>query len=77
MGPGSVILIDDMIMPNVGAHPHATEQDMVMLTTLASMERTEKQWDALLAKANLRIIHRAKYLDDTADSIQVVVPQGV
>lgn len=75
MGPDSVILIDDMIMPNVGAHPHATEQDMVMLTTLASMERTEKQWDALLAEADLKVLHRARYLDDTADSIQVVVPQ--
>lgn len=74
MGPDSVILIDDMIMPNVGAHPHATEQDMVMSTTLASMERSEKQWGTLLAKANLKVLHRAKYLDDTADSIQVVVP---
>jgi demethylsterigmatocystin 6-O-methyltransferase len=75
MGPDSVLLIDEMIIPNKGAHPHATEQDMVMLSTLASMERTLKQWDALLAAAGLKALQRSTYLEATGDSLQLVVPQ--
>jgi demethylsterigmatocystin 6-O-methyltransferase len=74
MGPESVILIDDIIIPDKGAHPHATEQDMVMLTTLASIERTQKQWDSLLSSADLRVLQRSVYLEETGDSLQIVVP---
>ncbi|KAK9423665.1 putative O-methyltransferase domain-containing protein [Seiridium unicorne] len=75
MGPDSVILIDEMIIPDKGAHPHATEQDMVMMTTLSSMERTQKQWDALLAAAGLKAVKKSTYLEDTGDSLQTVVRQ--
>jgi demethylsterigmatocystin 6-O-methyltransferase len=74
MGPESVILIDDIIIPDKGAHPHATEQDMVMLTTLASIERTQKQWDSLLSSAGLRVLQRPVYLEETGDSLQIVAP---
>ncbi|KAF7528058.1 hypothetical protein G7054_g10243 [Neopestalotiopsis clavispora] len=74
MGPESVILIDDIIIPDKGAHPHATEQDMVMLTTLASIERTQKQWDSLLSSAGLKVIQRSVYLEETGDSLQIVAP---
>ncbi|OKL62736.1 hypothetical protein UA08_01132 [Talaromyces atroroseus] len=55
MGPDSVILIDDMVIPNMGAHWHATQVDMVMMVSLASRERTVDQWNALVAKAGLQI----------------------
>lgn len=47
-----------------------------MMTTLAAMERTRKQWDDLLDAAGLEVVQRVTYLDDSADSIQVVVPKG-
>ncbi|KAI3394966.1 hypothetical protein diail_2024 [Diaporthe ilicicola] len=76
MGPHSFIIIDDIIIPDTGAHPRTTEMDYIMMTTLAAMERTRKQWDDLLSAAGLEVINRVTYLDDTAESIQVVVPRG-
>lgn len=76
MGPNSFILIDDIIVPDKGAHPRTTEMDYIMMTTLAAMERTRKQWDDLLDAAGLEVVQRVTYLDDSADSIQVVKPKG-
>jgi len=75
MGPNSFILIDDIIVPDQGAHPRTTEMDYIMMTTLAAMERTRKQWDELLSAAGLEVVQRVTYLQDTAESIQVVVPK--
>lgn len=76
LGPNSYILIDDIIVPDKGAHPRTTEMDYIMMTTLAAMERTRKQWDDLLDAAGLEVVQRVTYLDDSADSIQVVAPKG-
>lgn len=76
MGPNSFILIDDIIVPDKGAHPRTTEMDYIMMTTLAAMERTRKQWDDLLSAAGLEVVQRVTYLEDTAESIQVVVPKN-
>ncbi len=43
MDKDSVILIDDRILPDQGAH-HATQLDLTMIAILGAMERTEKQW---------------------------------
>lgn len=75
MGPHSFILIDDIIVPDKGAHPRTTEMDYIMMTTLAAMERTRKQWDDLFSAAGLEVVQRATYLEDSADSIQVVIPK--
>lgn len=77
MGPNSFILIDDIIIPDKGAHPRTTEMDYIMMTTLAAMERTRKQWDDLFAAAGLEVVQRMTYLDDTAEGIQVVVPKNL
>lgn len=75
MGPQSVILIDDIVVPDTGAHYRTTEMDFIMMTTLAAMDRTRKQWDDLFDAAGLALVNRVTYLDDTAESIQVVVPK--
>ena len=74
MGPDSVILVDEMVIPNRGAHPHSTDQDMVMMATLASMERTQKQWAALWQAAGLKVLETATYNEMTGESVQVVKP---
>lgn len=76
MGPKSFILVDDMIVPGKGAHARTTEMDYIMMTTLAAMERTPKQWDDLFSAAGLEVVQRKVYLEDTAEGIQVVVPKG-
>jgi hypothetical protein len=37
MGADLVLMIDDMIVPNKGVHPHSAEQDILMMATFASM----------------------------------------
>lgn len=58
MGPDSYILIDDIIIPDIGAYARTTEMDFIMMTTLAAMERMRKQWDDLLAAAGLEVLQR-------------------
>jgi len=75
MGPSSVILIDDMILPTRGVHWRATQIDLTMMTSLAAMERTENQWVAMLDKAGLKIIKMVVYNKDLHDTIIVVLPK--
>ena len=70
----SVILIDDMVLPDSGAHWQATQIDMIMMTSLASQERTREQWYALLEKAGLKINKIYTYTTSLQDSIIEAVP---
>ncbi|CAG8064639.1 unnamed protein product [Penicillium salamii] len=55
LGPDSVILIDDMVLPNAGVHWYGTVLDMTMMAGLAAQERTEEQWNNLMEMAGLKI----------------------
>lgn len=55
MGPESVLLIDEMILPETGVNLAAASIDMTMLTAMAGMERTEAQWRETLAGAGLQL----------------------
>ena len=48
----SQVVIEDFILPLTGASLLPTLFDMQMIAFLAAMERTEKQWQALLDKAD-------------------------
>ncbi|KAI9872149.1 MAG: hypothetical protein M1830_002022 [Pleopsidium flavum] len=55
MTPGySKILINEMVIPDKGAHWVSTALDMFMMTLLASRERTETQWRELVATVGLK-----------------------
>ena len=70
----SVILIDEMVLPNMGVHRYATQIDLVMMASLASMERTREQWDSLLEKAGLKITKIYTYKASLGNSIIECVP---
>ena len=55
LGPDSVILIDDRVLPNAGVHWYATALDVTMMAGLASQERTVEQWNSLTETAGLKI----------------------
>lgn len=69
LGPDSVILIDDMVLPGEGVHWQAAQLDLTMMICLASIERTEEQWMALIPKAGLRINKIYQYTASLGDSI--------
>jgi demethylsterigmatocystin 6-O-methyltransferase len=74
MGPDSVLLIDDLVLPNVGVHWRATQLDITMLSVLGAIERTIDMWQALFAQAGLKIVKVYKYTEDRDDSIIECVP---
>lgn len=58
MTPGySRLLVNENCLPDVGADWQNTGQDLMMLTLVASRERTEADWRALLEGAGLRVNH--------------------
>ena len=75
MNSSSVIAIDDMILPNCGASWRAAALDMTMMASMAAMERTEKQWLALLDAAGLKMKKRYTYTEELQDSVILAVPK--
>ena len=75
--PDSVILIDEMVLPDRAGDTQwlAATLDLVMMTMLAAVERTERQWLALLDGAGLRVREVVKYGEELNDSVLVVVPK--
>ena len=74
MDPDSVILIDEMVIPSRNVNIQAAQADLTMMTCLAAMERSEKQWDALVGAAGLKISKIYPYTDDLRNSIIAAVP---
>ena len=73
MDRDSVILIDDMVLPNKGANWLQTQIDFTMMAGLAAMERTEKQWYSMLEAAGLRVKQICTYAPELRDSVIVAV----
>lgn len=75
MSADSVLVIDELVVPNKGAHGHATQFDLTMLASLSSVERTEKQWNSLLESADFKVLEKKTYAP-TGESVIVVVPRA-
>jgi hypothetical protein len=77
MSDDSVILIDDMVLPEKGATWRSTLLDLTMMATLSALERSEGQWYALLEKAGLDVVKIWKYAEETDDGIIVAKKKKV
>lgn len=55
MSPESSLLIDDWVLPDVHAPVAGGTYDIMMLMLLSGMERSEKQWKALLESLGLEV----------------------
>ena len=73
MAPDSVLIIDDVVMPSVGATWKQTQKDMQMMACLAAVERSETQWTQLLEAAGLSIRETCIYDPDMRDGVIVAV----
>jgi len=77
-GEVSLLLIDDIVLPESGVVPwRATMADLNMMSALAAKERSEKEWYLLLQSAGLKIVKIWKYAVETGDSIIVARPVDV
>lgn len=52
----SRLVIAEMMLPTRGVSSESALADMLMMT-FTGMERTEKQWQELLAQAGLKVVH--------------------
>lgn len=75
MDSKSVILIDEAVMPSMGATYHATLYDMAMICLFGTNERTKAQWEQVLAKVgrDLRIRRIVQYSEEFNYAITEVV----
>ncbi|KAL8982000.1 MAG: hypothetical protein Q9177_005407 [Variospora cf. flavescens] len=68
-GHDSALLIDEKVLPDMGASLATAGLDLNMMMTFAAQERTEKQWRELLTRVGLRIEYLLKYNENTGDSV--------
>ncbi|PWY91774.1 S-adenosyl-L-methionine-dependent methyltransferase [Aspergillus sclerotioniger CBS 115572] len=73
MAPDSYILVDDMVLPNVGVHWQQAQLDMLMMAALGARERTQEQWTELFQSAGLKINQVHTYTESLKDSIIEVI----
>ena len=52
----SKVLINDWVLRDTGSPLFPATMDINMMSMLSAMERTEKQWRALLGSVGLRIV---------------------
>ncbi|RGP68525.1 sterigmatocystin 8-o-methyltransferase [Fusarium sporotrichioides] len=55
MTASSTLLIDEVVIPEKGAHWMVMQRDLTMMALFNAAERSEMQWRALLQQAGLRI----------------------
>ena len=72
MSDHSVILIDEMVLPEVGAEVQASQLDISMMASLAGRERSRTDWSRIVEAAGLRINDVLTYEEDLGESVIVV-----
>ena len=76
MGPSSVLLIDELIVPDTGASIMATQSDITMMTVFGARERTKSEWLKLLDEAGLRIVETYEYDSEMGHGVVEAVPRN-
>jgi demethylsterigmatocystin 6-O-methyltransferase len=72
MAADSRILVDEIVIPDMGAHFEATMQDLAMMNMCAGKERSKQQWLSLVDRAGLRIEEIHTYIPSTYTSVLVL-----
>ena len=57
----SLVLVDEMVVPDMGADSWVTSIDLTMLCGHASTTRTQTQWDDVFAHAGLKRVETLIY----------------
>ena len=68
----SKILINEMVIPDIGSTWRDTQWDWTMLACLSAMERTEQQWRDLLTSAGLEVVKIWTHPDSTESIVEAV-----
>jgi len=72
MAEDSVILIDEMVLPETKVHWEATQIDMTVMAFVAARERTRAEWETLLWSVGLVVDEAWTYTPSVYESILLV-----
>ncbi|KJZ71734.1 hypothetical protein HIM_08876 [Hirsutella minnesotensis 3608] len=72
MRPDSILLVDEMILPETGVGSEAASIDLTMMAACASIERTEEQWHGEIEKAGLKLVRTFVYNPVSYESVMEV-----
>lgn len=75
MHEDSIVLIDDLVVPDVGAHRTVMQMDITMLVATAAEERTERRWRGLVESSGLYIDRFFHYDRHGGDCVIMARPQ--
>ncbi|KAI1808901.1 S-adenosyl-L-methionine-dependent methyltransferase [Daldinia bambusicola] len=69
MDKESLLLIDEIVLPDRGAHRYETQLDLTMLAMLNAEARTESHWKQLLAEVGMEVKDIVFYEEETREGI--------
>ncbi|GAW24152.1 hypothetical protein ANO14919_137330 [Xylariales sp. No.14919] len=69
MATDSVILLDEMVLPEVGVSPYAAAMDLVTMSAFAGMVRTESQWRGIIESVGLKLVKTYVYNATSYESV--------
>ncbi|KID82751.1 O-methyl transferase B [Metarhizium guizhouense ARSEF 977] len=69
MNAESVLVIDDIVIPDIGARSQACQLDFIMMASIAGMKRTRQQWHTLLKAAGFNVVDIRTYSEPLQDSL--------
>jgi demethylsterigmatocystin 6-O-methyltransferase len=69
----SVLLIDEMILPERDVPWRAAQLDILMACMAAAKERTQAEWETLFVGSGLRIMEILNYSGEHRDCLIVAV----
>jgi demethylsterigmatocystin 6-O-methyltransferase len=74
MAEDSVIVLDEIVIPDKGARIMQMHSDLAMLAALGARERSESQWSELLSTAGLHIRNVWTYDEGLGGSLIMAIP---
>lgn len=75
MSKESLILIEEMVLPDTNVFWQAAQIDLTMMSALASVERTQTQWQELLNSVGLEIVKTDVFTPWAHESVLAAVPK--
>jgi demethylsterigmatocystin 6-O-methyltransferase len=75
MGPESLILIDEVVLPGTKLPWQISGMVMSMMACFGGIERSTEDWESLLDRAGLKLAHVVRYDEVKFHSIVAAVPR--
>lgn len=74
MNAESLLVIDDLVVPDEGACMQACQLDFIMMASIAGKKRTKSEWYKLLDSAGFKVLQISTYTWPLQDSLIIAVP---